>query len=111
MLIAIIILSGTSELSLGISNSSPVFNNLFLLSSHLDKESSVKDFLIKLVSNKVNGINSHFEDDFKRSRVVILDFDEVKFREGFLDIFFSGVEITLDKIESDMLNILIKKED
>ena len=89
---------GSSELSLSITDSSPIFNNLLLLSSHFDEESSAEYFFIIMVSDEINGVNSHFEDDFKGSGIIIFDFDEVEVREGFLYIFLGGIEITLDKI-------------
>lgn len=61
-----------------------------------------------MVSNEVDSVNSHFEDNFEWSGVVIFDFNEIELREGFFDIIFSGIEITLDKIQSDMFDILIK---
>ncbi len=61
-----------------------------------------------MVFNEVNGINSHFEDDLKWSGVIIFNFNELDVWESFLDIFFSGVEITLDEIQCDMFNILIE---
>ena len=99
---------GSSELSWHVSDSSPVFNDLLLLSSHFDKESSVEDFLVVMVSDEVDGVNSHFKDDFEGSWVVIFDFDEIEFGEGFSDVVFGGIEITFDKVEGDVIEILIK---
>lgn len=108
LLISVIILSWSSELSLSVSDTGPVFNDLFLLSSHFDEESSVEDFFITMIPNEVDGIDSHFENDFKWSRIIIFYFDELEIGEGFFDVFFGGIEVTLDKIEGDMLNIFIK---
>ena len=99
---------GSSELSWHVSNSGPVFNDLLLLSSHFDKESSVEDFFVVMVSDKVDGIDSHFEDNFEGSWVVIFDFNEIEFGEGFSDVVFGGIEITFDKVEGDVIKFLIK---
>ena len=98
----------SSELSLSVTDTSPIFDDLLLLSSHFDEESSTEYFFIVVVSNEVDGVDSHFKDDFEWSRVVIFDFDELEVRECFFDIFFSGVEVTLDEIQSDMLYFLIE---
>ena len=78
------------------------------MSSHFDEESSAEDFLVVVISDEVDGINSHLKDNFEGSRVVVFDFDEVEFRESFSDIAFSGIEITFDQIESDVIEFLIK---
>jgi hypothetical protein len=78
------------------------------LSSHFDEKSSVEDFLVVMVSDEVDGIDSHLKDNFERSRVVIFNFDEIEFGESFSDVVFSGIEITLDQVEGDMIDFLIK---
>ena len=58
-------LIGSSELSRHGSNAGPILDGLFLLSSHFDEESSVEDFLIVVISDEVDSVNFHFEDDFE----------------------------------------------
>lgn len=99
---------GSSELSGHVSDSSPILDSLSLLSAHFDEKPPVEDFFIVVVSDEIDSIDSHFEHNFKRSRVVIFDFDQIEFRESFSDIVFSGVEIAFDQVEGDVLNFLIK---
>ena len=101
-------LIGSSELSRHGSNTGPILDDLFLLSSHFDEESSVEDFLIVVISDEVDSVNFHFEDDFEWSGIVILDFDELEFGEGLFNIFFGGIEIAFDQVECDVFDILIK---
>jgi hypothetical protein len=55
----------SSELSLSVTDTSPIFDDLLLLSSHFDEESSTEYFFIVVVSNEVDGVDSHFKDDFE----------------------------------------------
>lgn len=98
----------SSELSLNTSDTGPVFKDLSLLSSHFNEKSSGEDFFIVAVFDKIDGIDSHFENDFKWSRVVVFDFNKFELWKSFFDVFFSSVEIALDQVEGDMLNILIE---
>lgn len=98
----------SSKLSLDTSDTGPVFKDLLLLSSHFDEKSSGKDFFIVAVFDEIDSIDSHFEDDFKWSGIVVFDLDKFELWERFFDVFFSSVEIALDQVEGDMLNILIE---
>jgi hypothetical protein len=98
----------SSELSWHVSDTGPVFDNLPELSSHFDEESSVENLLVVMVSDEVDGIDSHLKDNFERSWVVIFNFDEIEFGESFSDVVFCGIEITLDQVEGDMIDFLIK---
>lgn len=91
-----------------ITNTSPVFYNLFMLSSHFNKKSSSQNFSIKAISYKVNGINFHLEYDLKRAWIVILNLDKFILRKSFFNILFSSIKVTLNKVEWNMLNIIIK---
>lgn len=64
-----------------LSNASPIFNNLFMLSPHFNKESSIKYLPIVTSFNKVDGINFHLKNNFKRTRVVVFNFDELILRK------------------------------
>jgi hypothetical protein len=97
-----------SELSWHVSNTGPVFYDLFLLSSHFDKESSVEDFLVVLIFDEVDGVNSHLKDNFEGSWVVIFDFDQIVFGESFSDVVFGSIEITFYKVECDVIKFLIE---
>jgi hypothetical protein len=98
----------SSELSWHVSNTGPVFYDLFLLSSHFDKESSVEDFLVVMIFDEVDSVNSHLKDDFEGSWVVIFHFDQIVFGESFSDVVFGGIEITFDKVEGNVIEFLIE---
>ena len=98
----------SSELYWHVSDTGPVFDNFPELSSHFDEESSVEDFLVVMVSDEVDGIDSHLKDNFERSWIVIFNFNEIEFGESFSDVVFGGIEITLDQVEGDMIDFLIK---
>lgn len=87
------------ELFGDVSDGCPFFSVFFLLSAHLDEESSAQNFLIEFIPDEIDGVNFGFEDDFEGSGVIFFDFDEVEFREGFADIFFHCVKVALDEIE------------
>ena len=112
MLISMLILVmmwfvGPLELSWYITYSCPVFYHFLVLSSHLNEESSAKDFLIVLVSNEVDRIDFHLKDDFKRSCVIVLNLDKVEIRECFFYIILCGIKITLDQVQGYVLYFLI----
>jgi len=86
------------ELFRYISNSSPIFSNFFLLSSHFNEKSSSHNFFIETISDKVDGINFCFKYDLERSRIIFLDLDKVKLRECFFDVLFYSVEITFYEV-------------
>ncbi len=78
----------------------------------LDIESSVEDFLIVILFNESDSMNSCFEDNLKWSRMIFFfNIFELEFREYIFDILFSGIEITLDKIQSDTFDIFINTVD
>lgn len=108
LMLFVMIFIRMSELSWCISNSSPVFNQLFMLSSHFNKKSSIKYFFVIRSLYEVNCIDSHFQNNLKRSWIVIFDFNKFEVWESLFNIFLSGIEITFNEIEGDMLNILIK---
>jgi hypothetical protein len=87
------------ELFRNIANSSPILSDFFLLSSHFDKKSSSQNLLIKASPDEIDGINFTLKDNFIRSRVILLNFDKIEFRECFFHIFLHSVKITLDEIE------------
>jgi hypothetical protein len=60
LVIFVMILIGVSELSWCVSNSSPVFDQLFVLSAHFNKKSSIKYFFVIRSLYEVDGIDSHF---------------------------------------------------
>lgn len=91
-----------------ISHTCPIFKNLFMLAPHFNKKSSIEYLTVETVSNKIDGVNFHLKNDFKRPRIVVFDFDEFIFRESFLYIFFSSFKIALDEIERYMLNFIIE---
>ena len=90
----------SSELSGHVSDTGPVFDDLLVLSSHFDEESSVEYFFVVVVSDEVDGVNSHFEDNFKGSWVVIFDFDEIEFGESFFDIICNAAVLPKESILS-----------
>lgn len=89
----------------------PVFSMFFMLSAHLDEETSGEDLLVELFFDEIDGINFGFEDDFEGSRVVFFDFDELIVGEGPFNIFFDCVEIALDEVEGDVFDIIIEALD
>lgn len=82
-----------------ISYTSPVLKNFFVLSPELSKESSGEYLSIEAITDEIDGVNFHLEDNFKRTRVVVLYLNKLEFRECFLYIFLSRSEIALDEIE------------
>ena len=99
---------GLLELSWYVANSSPFLSMLLLLSTHLNEESSCEDFLIRRVFDEVDSVNPGFKDDFERSRVVFLDFDEGEIGKCFFNILFNGIKVTFNEVEGDVLDILRK---
>lgn len=91
-----------------ISNACPVFNNLFMLTTHLNEKSPPQNFTIKTVSNKVNCINFDFKNNLEWSWIVVLHLDKFILRKSLLDIFFCGFKVTFDKIQRNMFNIIIQ---
>lgn len=94
------------ELFRNIPYCSPVLSEFFLLSSHFDKKSSCKNFLVKASFDEVDGVDFTFENNFKRARVILFDLDEMEIRECFLDIFFNCLEIAFDQVKRNMLNLI-----
>ena len=94
-----------------VADCSPVFSMLFLLSSHFDEKPPVEDFFVEAVSDEMDGIDSGFEDDFERSRVVFFDFDEFEIWEGFFNIFLNSIEITFDQVERYVLDVVVHQLD
>lgn len=96
------------EFSRDIANACPIFNNFFVLTTHFDEKSPIEDFPVVASPDEIDGVYFHFEYHFERSRIVILNLDELKFRERFFHIFFSSIEVTLDQIERNVLNVIIE---
>jgi len=94
------------EFSWNESNSRPFLGMFFLLSTHLDKKSASQYFFIRPIFDKINRIDAGFKDDFERSWVIFLDFDELEVGEGLFNILLNSIEITFDQIKRDMLNII-----
>lgn len=99
---------GSSELSGHVANSSPVLDDLFLLSAHLDEKSPVEYFFIVIVSDEIDSVDSHFKNNFERTWVIVFDFDQIEFGEGFSDVVLGGVKIALDQVQGNVLDILIE---
>ena len=83
----------------------------FLLSSHFDEKSSRKNLLVKAVSDEVDGIDFTFKDNFKRSRVILFNFDKIELRKCFLNILFNSFEIAFDQVKRNLLNLVIQSFD
>lgn len=98
-LILSVFLGSLFELFRHISNSSPIFSMLFLLSSHFDKESSGKNLFVKARSDEIDGINFALKDNFKGSRVVFLDLDQVKVWKSLLNILLNCIEVAFDEVQ------------
>jgi hypothetical protein len=101
-------LSGLNKILGYVTDTGPILHSLFVLSAHLNVETSVQNFLIIALSDEVNSVDFHLEDNFKGSRVVVFDLDEFKVREGLLDVLLCGVKIALDEVESDVFDLLIE---
>jgi hypothetical protein len=95
------------EFSRDISDTSPILDHFFMLTTHLDEESTIEYFTIKTISNKINTINLSLENNFKRSWVIIFNFDKFIFRESFFNIFFSSIKVAFYEIQGNMLDIII----
>lgn len=106
-----IFLRSLLKLLWNISYCSPILSMLLLLPAHLDKKPPGKNFLIKAAPDEVDGINFALEDNFKRSRVVLLNFDELEVRKCFFDILLHCLEIAFDEIEWDMFNLIAQSFD
>lgn len=96
------------EFSRNIPNTGPIFYNFFMLATHFNKESTVKNFAIKAISNKVNSIDFHLEDNLEWSRIIVFNLNKLVFRKSFLNIFFSSFKVAFYQIEGNMLDIIIK---
>ena len=79
-----------------IANRSPVLSMLFLLPTHFDKKPPIQNFTIIATPNKIDRINSSLKDNFKRSFIVILNFNKSKLTKSFLNIFFNSIIVTFD---------------
>ena len=79
-----------------ITNSSPIFCNLFLLPTHFNKKPPIQYFPIITTSNKINSINSSLENNLKRTFIIIFNFNKIKLTKCFLNIFLYSIVITFD---------------
>lgn len=91
-----------------VTHASPILHNFFMLSPHLDKEPAIEYFAVEAISDKINSINFHLEHNLKRSRVIVLNLDELKLGESFLHILLSGIEVALNEVEGNVLDIVIQ---
>ena len=91
-----------------IPNASPILYNFFVLPTKFYKKSSSQYFSVVTISNEVYGVDFHFKDNFKGSRIIIFNFDELELRECFLNILLSSIEITFNQVEGDMFDFIIK---
>ena len=94
-----------------ISDGSPILCMLSFLSSHFDEEPSVEYFPIIAISDKIDGVNSGLEDDLEGSFVIVFDIDKGELGKSFFDIFLDSIVVTFDKIEGDVLELIIEAFD
>lgn len=88
------------------ANSRPLLGMFFLLSAHLDEKSASEYFLIRPIFDKIDGIYAGFKDDFERSGIIFLDFDELEIGEGFFNILLNSIEVAFDQIKRDMFDVV-----
>lgn len=94
------------ELFGDISDRWPILGMLLLLSSQLYEKSSGEYFFVEWIPNEVDSIYLGLEDNLEGSRIIFFDFDEVKIREWFFNIFFYGSEVAFDEVEGDVLDLV-----
>lgn len=106
--VSIRVFGALAELPRDVSDCEPVLMVVFLLSAHLDEEASGEDLLVEFVFDEVDGIDFGFEDHFEGAGVVLLDLDELEFREGPFNILLDCVKVALDQVEGDVLDLIVK---
>lgn len=99
---------GVVKLAGDVADAGPILDYFLVLATQLDIEASREDLAVVAGADEVDGIDFHFEDHFKGSGVVVLDLNKVELGEGLLDILLGGIEVTLDEVEGDMLDIIVK---